>query len=77
MAGKKTGRSSGDREISLRIDGQQVELNGFVQDAFQETIIGLVRSLGDENEKGSIEVRIAGDDSRDNPEIINAGMTQE
>lgn len=59
MAGKRTDRTTGTRQITMTINGQPVELNGFVQDAFQEVITGLVRSLGEEDETGAIELHIA------------------
>lgn len=60
MAGNSTNESRRAREISLKIDGREIELNGFVQDTFQEVVVGLVRSLGGENEQGTIEITVAG-----------------
>ena len=64
MPGKKTNRNSAltEREIRLKVDGQEVELNGFVQDVFQETIVALVRSLRACDERLSIEIAIAAEE---------------
>lgn len=60
MPGKKeTSRKSEPREVSLTVDGKEVVLNGFVQDMFQEALVGLVRALGTEKESGRIELTIA------------------
>jgi hypothetical protein len=40
------------------VDGHDVELNGYVADVFQETILALVRTLGTEDEQARIEVTI-------------------
>lgn len=62
MSGKNTQRSTGERAVTMHIDGKPVELNGFVQDVFQEVIVGLVRSLGHNDETGALEIRIASAD---------------
>ncbi len=60
MPGKKTTRDGKrDRDVTLLVDGLEVELNGYVMDVFQETVLALVRTLGTEDESKSIEVRIA------------------
>ena len=46
------------REITLIIDGSPVAIKGFVKDVFQHVVVGLVRSLGDEDGVGRIEVVI-------------------
>ena len=52
MSGKRNvERQKPVRNVTLRVDGHQVELNGFVLDVFQETVTALVRSLGTENER--------------------------
>ncbi|MDA3948889.1 MAG: hypothetical protein PF508_06645 [Spirochaeta sp.] len=59
MSGKRNVERRGPaRDISLRVDGRDVELNGFVLDVFQETVTALVRTLGTENEDGRIELEI-------------------
>ncbi len=50
------------RQVTVTINGVQIELNGFVQDLFQEVTVALVRSLGGENPDGSIEVKVAAAD---------------
>ncbi len=47
------------REVALTIDGTPVVMNGFVKDVFQQVVVGLVRSLGDEDADGRIEVLIS------------------
>ena len=47
-----------DRQVTLSIDGSPVQLNGFVKDVFQEVVVGLVRSLGDEDPSGRIELLV-------------------
>lgn len=64
MAGKPDTKRSVDRTVELRIDGAPVQLNGFVQDAFQEVLVGLVRSLGEENAEGRIELKIGAVNAR-------------
>ena len=60
MPGKKNvERGDATRDVELRVDGEAVELNGFVQDIFQEVLVGLVRSLGTDDEEGAIEIRIS------------------
>ena len=59
MPGKnETRRGPSPREVRLKVDGREVELNGFVEDVFQETVVGLVRALGTDDEEGSIELTI-------------------
>jgi hypothetical protein len=59
MSGKRNAERRGvARDITLRVDGHAVELNGFVLDVFQETVTALVRTLGTENEDGHIELEI-------------------
>ena len=48
----------------MRIDGVEVYLNGFVADVLQEVVTGVVRSLGDENERGRIEITVAAGEGR-------------
>ena len=59
------GRAISPREIHLTVDGEEVTLNGYVQDVFQETIVALVRTLGTCNEDSSITITIAPDESPD------------
>ncbi|TVR68406.1 MAG: hypothetical protein EA427_10880 [Spirochaetaceae bacterium] len=47
-----------ERKVELKVGGSPVELNGFVQDLFQEVLVGLVRSLGTEDPSKRIEVLI-------------------
>lgn len=47
------------REVTLTIDGTPVVVNGFVKDVFQQVVVGLVRSLGDEDADGRIEILIS------------------
>ena len=59
MRGKdETRRGSSPRAVRLTVDGREVKLNGFVEDVFQETVVGLVRALGSDDEAGSIELTI-------------------
>jgi len=59
MTGKRNAsRKDSPREVTLTINGQTVELNGYVMDVFEEVTVGLVRALGDEASDGTIEVRI-------------------
>lgn len=59
MPGKtETRRGASPREVHLTVDGRDVKLNGFVADVFQETVVGLVRALGTDDEEGSIELTI-------------------
>ena len=64
MPGKKTDRNHtlSTREIHLKVDDQEIELNGFVQDVFQETIVALVRSLRACDERLSIGITIAAEE---------------
>ncbi len=55
--------SAASREVTLAIDGVPVQLNGFVKDVFQEVVVGLVRSLGDEDPQGRIELLVSAADS--------------
>ena len=55
------------REIHLSVDGEEIALNGYVQDVFQETILALVRTLGTCDEDASIAVTIAPDASAGGP----------
>ena len=48
-----------DREVTLTIDGSAVPLNGFVKDVFQEVVVGLVHSLGNEDAAGRIELLVS------------------
>jgi hypothetical protein len=50
-----------ERTVDLVVDGHPVEMNGFVQDLFQEVLVGLVRSLGTEDPDGRIEVVVGGE----------------
>lgn len=60
MPGKPTTkRRPREREVRLMVDGAEVKLNGFVKDVFQETIVGIVRALGTEDESKSIELTIS------------------
>lgn len=59
MSGKENAkRKTAAREISVKVDGLEVQMNGFVMDVFQEVVVGLVRSLGDQNEEKKIELII-------------------
>ena len=53
-----------NREVTLAIDGVPLQLNGFVKDVFQEVVVGLVRSLGDEDPQGRIELLVSAANSR-------------
>jgi len=55
----KTKRTPRIRTVRLDVGGSQVRLNGFVQDVFRETLVGLVRSLGTEDEKAEIRITIS------------------
>ncbi len=58
MRNSKENHRTRDREVSLKINGEVVDMNGFVQDVFQEVVVGLVRSLGSENPEGKIEISL-------------------
>lgn len=59
MPGKQeTERGPAAREVHLKVDGKEVALNGFVRDVFQETVVGLVRTLGTDDEEARIELTI-------------------
>lgn len=59
MSGKReVTRKPEPRAVTLRINGHEVSLNGYVMDVFQEVTLGLVRALGEENTNGEIELRI-------------------
>ena len=59
MPGKdETERGSAPRDVHLTVDGKEVKLNGFVQDVFQETVVGIVRALGTDDEEARIELTI-------------------
>ena len=59
MPGKsETERGSAPRDVNLTVDGKEVKLNGFVQDVFQETVVGIVRALGTDDEEARIELTI-------------------
>lgn len=59
MPGREaTGREISAREVHLTVNEKEVELNGFVKDMFQETVIGMVRALGTDDENGSIRLTI-------------------
>ncbi len=59
MSGKKSAaRGTEARKITLKVNGVEVSLNGFVMDVFQEVVTGLVRTLGDEDERAKIELVI-------------------
>lgn len=59
MSGKReVPRKKDSREVELTVDGQQVPLNGYVMDVFQEVLVGLVRALGDEDPDKAIQVSI-------------------
>ncbi len=66
------GRTVSPREIQLLVDGEEITLNGYVQDVFQETILALVRTLGTCNEASSIAITIAPDGSPDAAAIRRA-----
>jgi hypothetical protein len=60
MPGKPTTkRRSNDRAVRLLVGGQEVKLNGFVRDVFKETIVGIVRALGTEDEESEIQLTIS------------------
>ncbi|MFP4330803.1 MAG: hypothetical protein ACLFP6_08800 [Spirochaetaceae bacterium] len=60
MPGKRNvDRGEGAREVTLLVDGKEVEINGFVADVFQEVAVALVRSLGTEKPSGRIELSIS------------------
>ena len=60
MPGKPTAkRRSSDRTVRLVVDGKEVKLNGFVKDVFQETVVGIVRALGTEDESAAIELTVS------------------
>lgn len=64
MTGKvETKRGGSPREVVLKVDGREVELNGFVRDVFQETVVGLIRALGTDDEGSLIELTIGTDAS--------------
>ncbi|TVQ40861.1 MAG: hypothetical protein EA384_01820 [Spirochaetaceae bacterium] len=65
MAHGETSSRRPDRQVTLSIDGSPVQLNGFVKDVFQEVVVGLVRSLGDEDPAGRIEL-LVGPEREDN-----------
>lgn len=59
MTGKRdVERRMEAREVTLRVDGVEVDLNGYVKDVFQETVLALVRTLGTEDPDRTIEVSI-------------------
>lgn len=49
---------SPERRVVLNVGGKPVEMNGFVQDLFQEVVVGLVRSLGSQDVHARIELSI-------------------
>lgn len=59
MAHQSNNSRSPVREVTLTIDGTPVVMNGFVKDVIQQVVVGLVRSLGDEDSEGRIEVLIS------------------
>lgn len=68
MPGRRDTRRGGavsPREIRLVVDGEDVALNGYVQDVFQETIVALIRTLGTCDEAASIAITIAASESPD------------
>lgn len=58
MANQSESSRSPMREVTLAIDGAPVVMNGFVKDVLQHVVVGLVRSLGDEESNGRIEILI-------------------
>lgn len=59
MPGKRAvERGETARGVEVTVGGKKVELNGFVEDVIQEVVVGLIRSLGTDDEQESIEVRI-------------------
>jgi hypothetical protein len=63
MPGKNDAPRQDTRTVQLTVNGLPVELNGFVMDVFQETIVGLVKALGTEKPEGTITVTIGPDES--------------
>ena len=60
MPGKPTTkRRPRERTVRLVVDGAEVKLNGFVKDVFQETVVGIVRALGTEDESKAIELTVS------------------
>lgn len=56
------------REVTMSIDGTELQLNGFVQDVTQEVILALVRALGDVDEDGEVIVRVGATRRSTSPE---------
>lgn len=50
---------SAQRDVYVEVNGESLSLNGFVQDLFQEVIVGLIRSLGEADEASTIRITVA------------------
>lgn len=46
------------RLVEIHVGDEQLELNGFVMDLFQETICGMVRALGTNDLTKTIQITI-------------------
>jgi len=46
-------------DVDLKINGQRVELNNFIQNFISQTLIGMVKSLRGVDEVETIEVKVS------------------